>query len=261
MSIAPHRGYSLKDSPAAYRQALDRVSGRPPTVKAFARWLLSFSFKDMESFSQKNWEDLQWEGAAFFFGGKYPQQEPPPKATTQRQQNVAKVAAAMVVQKYPWMRGFDIDPIPSKTDLIELRDWLGSLWGDLQKDGGKWIASSGWMAHLSVNKNGALDGFSSPQASSWLERFRYRTYEILAATEVGKRFRFCKRETCRRPFLSIKRQTFCSVSCSQHHRTFLYRTKNREQFREKRRAYYKKKQREKTGSPNLRIQTRKGVRG
>ncbi|MGH9427759.1 MAG: hypothetical protein ACRD2L_15830 [Terriglobia bacterium] len=257
MSIVPHRTYSLADSPPEYRKALHRVAGQPSALTNVARWLLEFTFRETAGLSQNDWKELQWEGAAFFYREEYLQQKPPPKAATKGRQ---KVVAALVVQKYPWMRGYEIDPLPPKTNLIELQDWLRSLWDGLEKDGAVWITSSGWVARLFIKKNRTLVGLASPQASSWLERFKFRTYEILTATEVGKRIRFCKSEKCRRPFLSVKRQAFCSASCSQRHRTVLYRTKNREQFRIKRREYYAKKQREQTGLPNLRIQTRKGVR-
>jgi len=250
-------GLFQMDLPPDYRKALDRVSGRTSTIENVARWLLNLSFKSTESFSQKDWKDLQWEGAAFFYGEEYPRQKPPPRAINKK---VQKVVAALMAQKYPWTLGTEIDPLPSKSDLTELQNWLRSLWHGLANDGAAWITTSGWMAHLSVKDDGTLIGFSSPQASSWSQRFKYRAYGVLKATDVVNRFRFCKSDKCRRPFLSIKRQAYCSASCSQRHRTSLYRSKNREQFRVKRREYYAKKQRERTGLPNLRIQTRKGVR-
>lgn len=256
MSIAPHKTHSRGDPSPAYKDALARVGGQPSRIENMARWILNFSFKPTESFSHKDWKDLQWEGAAFFYGEEFPRRKP------QKAKNatVQKVAAALVAQKYPWTLGFEIDPLPSKGDLAELQNWLRSLWHDLQQDGAVWITTSGWVAQLSVKNDGALVGVSSPQASSWSQRFKYRAYGVLTATDVVNRIRFCKNEKCRRPFLSIKRQAFCSPSCSQRHRTSLFRAKNREKFRAQRREYYKKKQRERTGSPNLRIQTKKGVR-
>lgn len=229
MSIAPRRGYSLKDSPAAYRQALDRVSGQPPTIEGFVRWLLSFSFTSTASFSEKNWKAFQWESFAF----AYP-------------------------NGFPTMYGRAIRSIPSKTDLTDMQQWVGNLWGNLEKGEAVIIESNNWLAELYAEDD-QIVGFASPRMSSWLESFKFEVFQVLTAKDLDGRFRFCKRETCRRPFLSVKRQGFCSASCSQHHRTALYRTKNREQFREKRREYYAKKQREQTGLPNLRIQTRKGT--
>jgi hypothetical protein len=230
MSIAQHRGYSLKDSPAAYRQALDRVSGRPSTIEGFAHWLLSFSVTSNASFSAKNWKDFQWEGFVF----AYP-------------------------DGFPTMDGEAIRSLPSKTDLIQMQNWAGSLWKHLEKGERVYIESNRWLAELHAEHD-RIVGFASPRMSSWSESFKFEAFQVLTAKDLDGRFRFCKREKCRRPFLSIKRQTFCSISCSQHHRTSLYRTKNREQFREKRREYYKKKTRERTGLPNLRIQTSKGGR-
>lgn len=230
MSIAPHKIYPLEDSPPDYRKALTRVGGPPSRVDSFARWLLSFSFKNTESFSQKDWKDLRWESFAF----AHP-------------------------DGFPTMDGEAIRSLPSKTDLVQMQKWAGSLWENIEKGERVYIESNYWLAELHAEDD-RIVGFASPRMSSWSESFKFEAFQVLTAKGLDGRFRFCKREKCRRPFLSIKRQAFCSVSCSQHHRTSLYRSKNREQFREKRREYYKKKQRERTGSPNLRIQTRKGGR-
>lgn len=229
MSIAPYRGYSLKDSPVAYRQALDRIAGRPSKVEGFARWLLHFCFIETAGYSKKDWTDFQWDSFVF----AHP-------------------------DGFPTMYGKAIRELPSREELAGMQQWVRNLWRNLQDGEKAHIKHDFWLAELHA-ENDRIVGFASPRMSSWSESFKFETFQVLTAKDLDGRFRFCKNEKCRRPFLSIKRQAYCSVSCSQHHRTSLYRTKNREQFREKRREYYAKKQRERTGLPNLRIQTRKGV--
>lgn len=229
MSIAPRRTYSLEDSPVAYKKALERISKWPSAIEGFAQWLLNFSFKGTESLSQKDWKNLQWEGFVF----AYP-------------------------YGFPTMYGRAMRSPPSITDLIEMQRWVGSLWNNLQKGEMSYIESNNWVAELYA-ENDRIVGFARPVSSSWQESFKLELFQVITAKDLNGRFRFCKSELCLRPFLSIKRQIFCSPACSQYHRTTSYRSKNRERFREKRREYYKKIQRARTGSPNLRIQTRKGV--
>jgi hypothetical protein len=245
----------MLDAPLAYREALIRVAGRDPSFTHVAGWLIALTFKDIAGLSEQTRQSLQQEGAAFFYGKRY--QPPLPSTATTDVRH--KLAIALTERDHPEWRGHFLNPLPSASDLAQFQNWLRGLWDGLKTGEEGWIVTSGWMGRLSVKKNGALDGVSSPQTTSWLQRFQLKTYEALMAPEVRKHFRFCKSNVCRRPFLSIKRQAFCSVSCSQRHRTTLYRAKNRELFRQKRREYYLKKQREQSGNPNLRVQRRKGA--
>jgi hypothetical protein len=217
MSIALGEKYSEKDYPLEYKQAVTRVWGRLPSVENAAHWLLSFSFADTVNLSATKWYRLRWECVAFACPTGFPTREV---------------------------------FIPLRPHLKQIQRWVRKVWEKLGKDevveisGG--IRHGYWRGDL-YTENDRIVGFSRPQSHSpSYNDFEILTFQVLASPDLDGKFRFCKRDKCRRPFLAIKRQAFCSASCSQHHRTSLYRTRNREQFREKRREYYARKQRERT---------------
>src|SRR6266851_159018 len=68
------------------------------------------------------------------------------------------------------------------------------------------------------------------------ERFKAMAYDVLR--EARLRFRLCPE--CRRPFVPVRRQAYCSAHCSQAVRTRKWRKAHPEKNREIRRQQYKR---------------------
>ena len=204
------------------------------TGAVYARWLLSFSKKRLEGSSPKAWREVQTEALVFRCGGR----------SHENLQDAETVC---------------VRPLPSPAQVTQAQQFLQTLIERLQKGKRVDIKTDNWIGTVQQVK-GRLWLWSNPLQLPWLDAFKMRVYETLTDPKVKSHFRFCLNEGCGRPFLASKRQVYCSTSCSQHHRTLLYRNKDRARFNEKRREYYEKKQREITGLPNLRIQTRKGTK-
>jgi hypothetical protein len=75
------------------------------------------------------------------------------------------------------------------------------------------------------------------EANSALEEFKALAYDALREARI--KFRLCP--VCRKPFVPVRRQRYCSVSCSQKVRTRKWRHRHPEKNRELRRRYYREK--------------------
>jgi hypothetical protein len=89
------------------------------------------------------------------------------------------------------------------------------------------------------------------QSHSMLGRFEAEACRVLSME--ARRFRFC--HNCGKPFIARKSQAYCSSTCSQTFRTRVYRAKDPDQARAKRREAYERSMHRKHG-PNVRIRRR-----
>jgi hypothetical protein len=103
----------------------------------------------------------------------------------------------------------------------------------------KWTFSSRIRYELNASK-GLL--FGAIEGASRLGLFRALVYEVFR--EVRSKIRFCSH--CSRAFLPVRRQRYCSQSCSQTVRTRKWRKKHPEKNRALRRAQYRRSQEKRT---------------
>lgn len=105
-----------------------------------------------------------------------------------------------------------------------------------------------WSGALTIGSDGRVSGHSLTGELPFLDGFLVQTYEALARLATEKRrLRFCPK--CQHPFVARGRQVYDSGTCSQSHRTALYRTKHREKFRAYRQRYYRERVAERLGKP------------
>ena len=171
------------------------------------RWLLNFSFREIASFSQKDWHDVQWDALVFAYDAD--EESVMPRV-----------------------------PPPSKDDLMHIQQWLLNLWSAL-RSGNLVPIQTKPPARMLKWMDGKLHGIGIPLSIPWSEAFKARTYEISTAGDVVERFRFCPE--CDRPYCAKKRQAYCSPACSQKHRTREWRKSKPHRFRATRREAYKRK--------------------
>lgn len=217
------------DQEKAYERVMGKLSLRKPR-EHMVRWLIDFSFRNLSSLSQQKWRDAQWAALAF-----------------------AKRGGIWSVK---------IMQLPTKRDLIALQNWLISLWTNLAKGSvhSVDIEVKDWRGMLTA-PHGMLHGQVRTAHLPWLSAFKYEVYESLTTPDVQAHVRFCLNTKCQHAFFADhKRQTYCSSSCSQSHRTRLWREKNREKFRATRKAAYKRKMESMLGQPiKIASRSKKGV--
>lgn len=205
--------------------AESQVKGKSYARANLIQWLLTFSYQDTSRFTKSDWHKLQWQALVFAYDAE-------------------KHSVMPMVQ------------LPAREQLAEMQQWLLTVWSDLEK--GKIVSAPlvGTVGNLALQSERIL-GFISTASVPWSAAFLFRVFNFLMSADAARRFRFC--EECRHPFVATKRQAYCSSSCSQKHRTRLWRQQNPQRFRDQRRAAYEKKIRTMLGK-RVKIMTRSSTK-
>jgi hypothetical protein len=188
----------------------DRVGIEP---EARLRWLLNFGNLERESLTSEQRAAVRQEARAF----------------------------AILQEIDPAIRGrMRYWPAPAEATRDALTDdeiWRAQQWLkrglDLLGRSEKWNFTPRVKYELDAYR-GML--WTRTRATSRLELFKALAYE--AFRDARLRFRLCPH--CRRAFVPIRRQVYCSGRCSQAVRTRKWRQANPEKNREIRRAQYRK---------------------
>jgi hypothetical protein len=128
-----------------------------------------------------------------------------------------------------------VDATPSVLTGAEV--WSAQLWLNrglrMLRRGEKWNFAPHVKYEIDVHKERL---WARLRAKSPLEQFKAMAYD--AFREARFRFRLCPE--CRRPFVPVRRQAYCSTHCSQAVRTRKWRKAHPEKNREIRRQQYKR---------------------
>jgi hypothetical protein len=210
-NVPPLSGATVEE----FLEAERRVKGKPYASLNLLRWLLEFSYSDIQRATEKDRRKARLEALVFAYDAGKNSDMP-------------------------------LAPLPTEQALIEMRQWLQCLWAEVGA-GKTFILAPISLPRMFTLRDGFVHRIVPPLSIPWPNAFRARVDEILASDSVRRHLRFCL--VCRRPFCASKRQAYCTPSCSQKHRTREWRQKNRERFRAARRAAYKRKVEEKLGRP------------
>jgi hypothetical protein len=190
--------------------------------------------------------------------------EPDALTAEQRTAVVQEARAFLVLQEIdPALRG-QMPSWPAPTDaapnvLSDAEAWSAQLW--LKKGLGLLRRGEKWNFVPRVTYE--LDAHSGlfwarMRAKSRLEQFRALAYD--AFRDARFRFRLCPE--CKRPFLPVRRQRYCSSRCSQAVRTRKWRRAHPEKNRAIRRQQYRRSVATKLGlSRRAAIKVAKARRG
>ena len=189
-----------------------------------ARWLIGFGARALDGLSRRDWQGLGYEAAGF---------------------------AHFPMWKRERWKHSSLVHFPSERELRKVQRWLHKAWQQLAHRQGVIRRVKNWMECLTYGPHG-LDMGEFSRRMKWPDAFESAIFRTLLALKDS--FRFCHYDKCHRPFVAHKRQAYCSPACSQAFRTRRYRTEKREHFRAQRREAYARKQKEKFGVLNIRIQ-------
>lgn len=132
-----------------------------------------------------------------------------------------------------WVLPIDATPdVLTNSEVWSAQQWLKKGL-DLLGRGEKWNFVPHVRYELDARRGLLWARFT---AKSHLEQFKALAYE--AFRDARFRFRLCPE--CSRPFVPVRRQTYCSAHCSQAVRTRKWRKAHPEQNRAIRRQQYKK---------------------
>lgn len=132
----------------------------------------------------------------------------------------------------------------------ELRQGMARLFGVPPKP---WVVSHIRNSRTLVRRATAIESvFWSP---SFRKRFLMAVADVLEA--FGEWIRACVRPECRRLFLAVKRQRYCSGKCSQTVRSRRFWSDHRDELLEKRRQQYEAKIRR--THPHARVRRRRSA--
>jgi hypothetical protein len=185
--------------------------GVEPTARL--RWLLRFGNLDPDSLAVKLPAAVLQEARAFIV-----LQEVDPGLRAQ-------------MQSYP--APTDETPnVLTEDEARQAQQWLNKGLGSLSR-GEKWNFAPRVAYELEVRKRLF---WVRVRANSRLEHFKASAYEVFRDGRF--QFRLCPR--CARPFVPVRRQTYCSAACSQAVRTRKWRKAHPEKNREIRRQQYRK---------------------
>lgn len=216
-----------------FRLAVNRV-GLAPDDKL--RWLLAFKKEDVAHASSGQLLDRAWEIVAFVQEDAIVYQE-----VEMETEPPAGVRSTMLGMPEDWSGE---EPFPGSEAVVrrrvnEFHTHLREGWAALEQRH-YWVHNTqGGRYALS----GTFDGtqpFARWVAARLLDRFTLRAFDLFVACR--DRFRRCADPACGQIFVAHKRQTFCSLTCSQRVRTAKWRAAHLSEFRASRRAAYKKRQ-------------------
>lgn len=178
----------------------------------YANWLLALARRDLDSLSEKEWENLQWEAVVFRDFPNFPDPddvfaglEAQPRQDVIKLRRLIRVMLHRLPKKYVQAQFH-----PELTYTAELQD------GRLRVTEETTLVMIGQLWHLKLFR--------------LLHRLQHR-------------FRFCTREDCGQPFVARHlRQQFCSPRCNQTTRMRRYRAKHNvlERLGAKRREVYRR---------------------
>jgi hypothetical protein len=132
-----------------------------------------------------------------------------------------------------WLPLVDETPgVLTNTEVWSAQLWLKRGLG-LLRGGKKWNFTPHVNYEIDVHKARLWVRLT---AKSHHEKFKAMAYDVFR--EARFRFRVCPE--CRRPFVPVRRQAYCSAHCSQAVRTRKWRKAHPEKNREKRRQQYKR---------------------
>ena len=177
------------------------------------RWLLRFGELDLDSLTDQQREAVRLEARAFLA-----LQEVEPAVRRQLLRFPPPTAAT------PGML--------TQAETRSMHSWL-------RKGLGRLRVSETWEFAPRVRYQ--LDAyrgllFSRLRANSRVEQFKALAYD--AFRDARFRFRLCPE--CSRPFVPVRRQSYCSSACSQAWRTRKWRSTHREKVRKMRRDQYRR---------------------
>jgi hypothetical protein len=181
--------------------------------EARLRWLLRFGNRDLDSLTVEEQAVVLEEARAFVF--------------------LQEIDPALRVRMRSWPPPVDATP----NVLTETEAWCAQLW--LHK--GLGVLSRGKRWNFVPRVTYELDAHKGLlwvrlRANSRLQLFKALAYD--AFREARFRFRLCPE--CKRPFVPVRRQRYCSSRCSQAVRTRKWRMKHPEKNREIRRQQYQR---------------------
>jgi hypothetical protein len=189
---------------------LSRVGVEP---EARLRWLLRFGNLDLDSLTLEQKAAVLEEARAFAFLQEI---EPPLRARMRF-----------------WPPPIDATPnVLAKGEAWSAQRWLKQGL-DLLSRGEKWS----FVPRVRYELDAHRDLFwARLRANSRLEQFKALAYD--AFRDARFRFRLCPE--CKRPFVPVRRQRYCSSRCSQAVRTRKWRKVHPEKNREIRRQQYRR---------------------
>lgn len=153
---------------------------------------------------------------------------PPPRS--RRWTKLEREARAFTNFRQQWFgSGEEHSKPPIRRALAELAHVLGYELG--RGAGSHSVELSKWTGQLAHRKGRLVVGAELSEAP-WLDAFWWRVYATLAA--VQDRTRFCRRASCRLPFLAVKRQSYC-LGC----RNRAYYERHKDEILKRRRRAYK----------------------
>ena len=193
--------------PPELRRAQKRLGA---TIQARGKWLLVFARGERplgsgRSSARTEHDRLRWEALAFAMG-RYPTPARKPALPLSRELEQAESRVRTTI-------------------LNELRD------------GGEAHVEARWRGRLWMFE-GSVYGDPVTEGLPFLDAFMLQAFAVLSSLILERRrLRFCPR--CRQPFVATRRQRYDTASCSQAHRTTLYRERHRDKLRAYRRRYYR----------------------
>jgi hypothetical protein len=129
------------------------------------------------------------------------------------------------------------DDLPSWAALTTARHRVWTVILAELRHGRQAEVEARWRGALAIRTDGRITGSPLTGELPFLDAFLVQAFETLAGLARAKRgLRFCLK--CKGPFVARGRQLYDSATCSQSHRTALYRSRHREEFRAYRRAHY-----------------------
>jgi hypothetical protein len=216
------RRETAKDSTDNFLEALRRVGrmrdGRARWLLAFAKRERTYETRQLAIASDAKALTVRWDALAF-----------------------AKGRGDFTVSK---------DDLPSWQQVTSVHKELWDVLGELQRERPADIEAR--QQRLLTIRDGIVKGRTLSDELPFRDGFMLQVADTLEALGAAqRRLRFCLK--CQQPFVGVGRQRYDSRTCSQAHRTALYRERHREDFRAYRRRYYRRRLAQKLGKRVERI--------